>query len=679
MPQVIFSDETADDDEGANSRVPESSTKSVKATSIISDAVVCSSAVAQSSQIDHRAHEASSVRSPSATTTKGQHGGPTNKSAFLSLETQGGPMDGERFGVRRRIRLVLDNSWTEGFIATVVFVNFFLIVLETDSRATYPGQSEGHDPAMWVLVSGHACYTLFVVELVLRFTMDRGAFFESNWNRMDLFVVTVGAIEYLLMLSGQQIKGINLINVVRLCRMIRLLRVMRLFKFLKEFRRLLQMMGSCFKTLFWSLLLLILVMMIWAVVAVEMLNPLVQEVAEERLAWADCDRCARSFSSVWQACITLFQTIVAGDSWGYMAIPVIEKYPWTGIIFAGALLTLVFGILNLIVAVIVDTFAENREKDVITRAADMDEEEREQKLWLAKIFDKIDEDKSGAVSFGEITEGAKKVAEFRHWLRVMDIDATGLEQLFNIVDEDGSGEIDPSEFVEAMYRMKNADAKTATTFVKHMVTRMDQEQQKMKVHLAGLERHDPGEAAWDRTEEAILFRLNAQEAAIQRAVEVAITKASEVAMEAALKAAAATTQDVMAKVRSSSRQLASEYRVRASSRSVSSTMLAAGIAGPTSAGGCWTPFGAAERTRSSRSSQHSVSEQSFASPAPWAPPNSQEPQGSTGTENLDNSADPPDVFTFADTHPVEALQKRAVLYTLAEGVALNSELTGDWC
>ncbi|CAE7662364.1 unnamed protein product, partial [Symbiodinium pilosum] len=56
----------------------------------------------------------------------------------------------------------------------------------------------------------------------------------------------------------------------------------------------------------------------------------------------------------------LFKTVVAGDSWGEIAVPVIQSHPETAFIFVGSSLTIVFGVLNLIVAVIVDTFAEAR-------------------------------------------------------------------------------------------------------------------------------------------------------------------------------------------------------------------------------------------------------------------------------------------------------------------------------
>lgn len=229
------------------------------------------------------------------------------------------------------------------------------------------------------------------------------------------------------------------------------------------------------------------VMTLWAIIMVELVNPVVQEVAD-RGGWTSCDRCRRAFASVFMANLTLLQTVIAGDSWGFMAVPVIEAAPWTSTVFMGALLTLVCGVMNIIVAVLVDTFAEGRAKDLLRRAQELDMEEVQEKAILSKIFHKMDRDKSGSVSIPELEEGARRVEDFRNWLRVMDIDARDLKQLFVMVDEDNSGEIDQREFVEAMYRMRNAETKTTTKFVKYIVMKMELEMRKVNQEMGRLDR-----------------------------------------------------------------------------------------------------------------------------------------------------------------------------------------------
>ena len=68
--------------------------------------------------------------------------------------------------------------------------------------------------------------------------------------------------------------------------------------------------------------------------------------------FADCEQCQRAMSSVMDANLLLFKTVIAGDSWGEIAVPVIQEHPWTSVIFVGSMLTLVFGVVNLIVAVV---------------------------------------------------------------------------------------------------------------------------------------------------------------------------------------------------------------------------------------------------------------------------------------------------------------------------------------
>ena len=49
---------------------------------------------------------------------------------------------------------------------------------------------------------------------------------------------------------------------------------------------------------------------------------------------------------LFEANLLLFKTVVAGDSWGQIAMPVIQENPGTLVIFIGSLVTLVFGVLN---------------------------------------------------------------------------------------------------------------------------------------------------------------------------------------------------------------------------------------------------------------------------------------------------------------------------------------------
>ena len=131
-----------------------------------------------------------------------------------------------------------------------------------------------------------------------------------------------------------------------------------------------------------------------------------------------------------RANLLLFKTVIAGDSWGEIAVPVIEANPATAIIFCGSLLTLVFGVLNMVVAVVVDGFAEGRQNDVLNLAEDLEFDHQVDKKNLSRIFDRLDATSTGELTLEEIVKGAQTDPEFQSRLRVMDIDAGDLEQLF---------------------------------------------------------------------------------------------------------------------------------------------------------------------------------------------------------------------------------------------------------
>lgn len=247
---------------------------------------------------------------------------------------------------------------------------------------------------------------------------------------------------------------------------------MQSMRWLKEPYLLFSMMATSLRILIWAFLLTFFIITLWSILAVTLLNEVVQELSISIPAWQGCDRCARSFHSIWDSNLTFFQTIVAGDSWGLIALPVIQKKWWSIFIFVGALSSVIFGVLNMIAVVVIDTCVERRSKDVSNMATELEYEEICERRRLAALFAKIDEDNSGSLSKDELHWGAEQVPEFRQYLRVLDIDDQDLSKLFDMLDIDASGEIDADEFIDALYRMQSTESRTATRFVKHMVSNL---------------------------------------------------------------------------------------------------------------------------------------------------------------------------------------------------------------
>eukprot|EP00931_Biecheleriopsis_adriatica_P017919 TRINITY_DN12698_c0_g1_i1.p1 TRINITY_DN12698_c0_g1~~TRINITY_DN12698_c0_g1_i1.p1 ORF type:complete len:621 (-),score=137.48 TRINITY_DN12698_c0_g1_i1:15-1877(-) len=364
--------------------------------------------------------------------------------------------------LRAHARDKLSKSEADAVIGIIAFTDVICMIVDIDSRAA------GEEINSIVVSIAIVCSIVYYIDFAVRVFGFSTLMFTSFWGILDTVVILAATADYIAASSHVAV-DISMLRVLRILRIARLVRVVKQIRWLSELKKLILMMGSCTKTLLWSLVFCFMVMTIWSMLAVDLINPLMQEMVEEG-EFADCLPCQRSMSSVMRANLLLFQTIVAGDSWGLVAIPIIERYPLAAIIFCGAQLTLVFGVLNLIVAVIVDSAAEQRQKDVQRLAEEMELDAEDDVSFLKQVFTKIDKDGSGELDYEELVQGAMTVPEFAARLRVMDIDREDLGQFFNMLDDTHAGVIEPDRFISALSRWV-FESKTATRFVKYMMMR----------------------------------------------------------------------------------------------------------------------------------------------------------------------------------------------------------------
>eukprot|EP00439_Symbiodinium_sp_Y106_P048641 s1061_g6.t1 len=352
------------------------------------------------------------------------------------------------------------NRFMANLFALIVLVDFLCTCIDVDTRAT------GANTGDLVQITADLCLCAYSIDTVLVVIAKGIRILLDPMMLTDAFVLTCGYVETLMQYLGygDLMSSVAVFRMLRLVRILRVTRVLRRTGGFRELQKLIRMLSTCLKTLFWSFIFCFVMMTVWALLIVELVNPLMEEVFE------DCLECQKSTSSVMHANVLLFKTVIAGDSWGQISVPMMEEYPLTAIIFMGSLLTLVFGVMNLIVAVVVDTFAEARQRDVLNLAEEMQNNENIDRERLERIFKRIDTDGSGMVTFDELLEGARRDPEFQSRLRVMDIDEADLEQLFEMIDVNGEGEIAAAEFITPLTRWVS-DSKTAARFIKYNMLR----------------------------------------------------------------------------------------------------------------------------------------------------------------------------------------------------------------
>merc|ERR1719183_2943493 len=148
----------------------------------------------------------------------------------------------------------------------------------------------------------------------------------------------------------------NVISVsfLRVLRLARLGRSWRIMKVSPELSILLKGLLSTMKSIAMGALMILVMLTISSIIAVEFVHPVNLEVARLTDKYDGCDRCARAFATVMDSNLTFFQQLIAGDSWGTVTIPVIEQNPTTAIFFVVVHVCVAIGLMNLLLAVIVD-------------------------------------------------------------------------------------------------------------------------------------------------------------------------------------------------------------------------------------------------------------------------------------------------------------------------------------
>jgi hypothetical protein len=309
----------------------------------------------------------------------------------------------------------------------------------------------------------------YSVECAIRLFIHGRTFFKHKWNVFDLIVVFFGLFGRIMETVLGHAGGTNVehFQILRSIRMFRLLRAARIVISFKELYSLICGLSSCLKTLFWAAGLVFLLLTMWSILSVEYLHPLIRNLTEEGY-YSDCSHCHHAFKDIMSANLTLFG-IVSGGDWVELWRPAIERHPWTAAIIVCIIFTMVFGMLNLITAVIVDTAARAREADVMHMAKHKEFERQEAWEYFANLCLILDENHDGEISLQELQKGIREIPELSAQLSVLGVDDDDLQLVFDVLDSNQDGKITHTEFIRQLYKIQTYELKSAHCFMKHYV------------------------------------------------------------------------------------------------------------------------------------------------------------------------------------------------------------------
>ena len=262
---------------------------------------------------------------------------PGGRDAVLAVPPA--PTSRPRAAWRVRLAARLARPLVERTLIVLIVVNAVVLGLET-----WPAMMERHGRLLVAL--DLAILAVFTVEIALRVAAHGRRFFTDPWSLFDFAVVAVALVPT----SGP----------LAVLRTLRVLRVLRLLTLLPSMRRVVAGLIGSIPGLSSVILLMVLIFYVAAVVATGLFGFDFPE-------W---------FGTLGRSAYTLFQVMTL-ESWSMgIARPVIEAHPFAWAFFVTFILVTSFTMLNLFIAVIIDSTQSSTAEDANRQRTDEHEATR---------------------------------------------------------------------------------------------------------------------------------------------------------------------------------------------------------------------------------------------------------------------------------------------------------------
>jgi len=251
--------------------------------------------------------------------------------------------------MREKMQQWVMAPWFNRFILGLILLNAIVLGMETSSSlmAQY---------GTWLLLADNIMLAIFVVEILMRIFVYRWAFFRDPWSLFDLTVVAIALIPA----SGP----------LAVLRSLRVLRVLRILTMVPSMRRVVSALLGSIPGLASIAMVLLLIYYVFAVIATKLFGQAFPE-------W---------FGSIGASFYTLFQVMTL-ESWSMgISRPVMEQFPQAWLFFVPFILIATFTMLNLFIAIIVNTmqtFSEQEHAD--ERLAEQQQQHEQQALMMAEL------------------------------------------------------------------------------------------------------------------------------------------------------------------------------------------------------------------------------------------------------------------------------------------------------
>lgn len=337
--------------------------------------------------------------------------------------------------------------WVWYDICTMIVIFLYACLMGVNLQVT---TLRGSEPP-WTNQGELAFCIFFSVDLGIRVLVEQLRFVTGPmkwWNLLDVVLVS-------LMISSQitQYGLISSMSGLRVLRLLRVLRIMRLAKYFakwpqfRQIRILVASIGESLKMMIWLMLLAFSVIYVFSLVLTEGVWQSCREDSQRE------ELLCKKFGTLTGSMLTLYQILYSGVLWGELWD---EMTAWHWFFQFFYLLYVSFSVVilgNMMASFLfsLQKKVSKKEKENLIQSEIESKEEFVQQMNV--VFREFDQNGNGAISWTEF-QIALEDQRMHAFLSSLDLDISDAIGLFSVLDSDGTGAIEHSEFLLGCLRLR---------------------------------------------------------------------------------------------------------------------------------------------------------------------------------------------------------------------------------
>lgn len=322
--------------------------------------------------------------------------------------------------------------------------------------------------------------TLFVGEIFFRiWCLGLTGFFKDKKHHFDIVLVAFNITDSAIQLAGSSTTGLQAFSALRILRLFKIVKLLRVVSVIEDLHLIVVGLISALKSLRWVAIFLVLVVFIAAIVLKILVgndcdSPAFQQSFIYHFG-SDIDpieKCGEYWGTVLRSMYTLYQ-VTTLESWSQVIVrPILDVEPMYVVLMLGFQLLTTFGLLNIVVAAVVDGTMNSSDEYVVERK--MIKVTVSHLEIIRDIFEK------SVGSNGKVTADnfLPLLADpsIRRRLLTMEISYDDPSQILRIIDANGTGAVSLTELTRGFMRMRGSAKSKDLLAIRALVYRCHHEQ-----------------------------------------------------------------------------------------------------------------------------------------------------------------------------------------------------------